>query len=100
MSPSARRSAALRAALRHPDAVGVRALNAWAAPAPKPAPVADAARRAAWDAARARPVSEAAMGAAHDARSGSKSRMRPRWAADGGPIFGQWAGDAAEQVTR
>jgi hypothetical protein len=102
MTPAARRAQALRAALRHPDAVGVRALSAWAgAPPARPAaPKADPTRAARWAAALARPVGEAAMGAAWDARHPGGAAPRGRWSEDGGPVFGEWSARTAEDALR
>ena len=99
LSPSARRAAALRAALRHPDAVGVAALNRWAAPPAAPAPIA-ATMRPSFAAALARPVGEAAMGAAWDARRAAGAAPRKRWAEDTGPVFGGWTARTAADALR
>jgi len=102
-TPAARRAAAIRAALQHPDARGVSALNAWAGrpPAAPAAPAApDSARAARWAAALARPVGEAALGAAHDARRAAGAAPRTRWAADTGPVFGEWKGVALADALR
>ena len=95
MTPAARRAAALCAALRHPDALGVSALNRWAAPTPRPQPA-----RASFDAALARPVGDAAMGAAWDARRPAGAAPRKRWAEDTGPVFGGWTASTAADALR
>lgn len=111
-SPSARRAAAMRAALRHPDAVGVRALAAWADRAPRPAapPPPDPARAARWAAALARPECDATILARGDlvlraGRPGGVARSRDRWDADAthtavGPVPAYAAGCASPRPGR
>lgn len=94
-TPAAIRAAAIRAALRHPDARGVSALQAWAgrppaAPAPLPATV-----RISMLAAIASPHrSEGAMASEHDEarrphRRGAAPRIAGRYT-DDEPPWGGW----------
>ena len=85
----------LRAALRHPDAVGTQALNAWAnrIPVAQNAPL-PATMRTTFAIGMVKPMSAGANAASHDEalrahRPGARARMAARYSDDTAP-WGGW----------